>query len=154
MYNNYNNNDINEEFQRFSPDGVSPDALPLCPQCLKTVDPLDYYCPHCGSDEVINPLAAYMPFVRIRYMYSAFGKMWRKLWDGEAGFFMSIVYILLFINLAPILLVVGTPIISYKFLTNKKSHYSSSISLLIIVAGIAFLLLLSMVIPILAGLGF
>jgi hypothetical protein len=135
-------------------DELSPDAMPLCPKCLKPVDPKDYYCPYCGSDEPINPLTAYMPFVRLRYMYSVFGAMWRRLWDGKTGLLVSLLFVLLIIVFAPILLIVGTPIAGYKLLRNVKLRNSRSISLLIIISGIVVFLLLGWVVSIVISLGF
>lgn len=62
---------------------VAKDAVPLCPSCLEPCSPLDNYCPNCGSNEAVNPLASYMPFVRIRYEAGVFGKMWRDCWDAS-----------------------------------------------------------------------
>lgn len=62
---------------------VADDAVPLCLSCLEPCDPLDNYCPHCGSSDVINPLASYMPFVKIRYETGLFGKLWRECWDSK-----------------------------------------------------------------------
>ena len=155
MLNNSNKKpETAEEAAPLSPDELGLDAIPLCPKCLKPVDPQDYYCPHCDSNEPINPLAAYMPFVRIRYMYSVFGTMWRKMWNGETGLFASILFILLIINYAQTLLIIGTPVASYKLLKNAKLQNPRSISLLIIISGIVVLILLSWVTVILICLGF
>jgi len=143
-----------EEAEGEYSDELGPDAMPLCPKCLKPVDPKDYYCPYCGSDEPINPLAAYMPFVRLRYMYSVFGAMWRRLWDEKTGFFVSLLFVLLIIVFAPILLIVGTPVVGYKLLKNLKLQNPHSISLLIIISGIVVLLLLGWVVSIVISLGF
>jgi hypothetical protein len=133
---------------------LGPDARPICPKCLKPVDTKNYYCPYCGSDEPINPLAAYMPFVRLRYMYSISGAMWRRLWDGQTDLFMSLLFVLLIIAFAPILLIVGTPIVGYKLLRNVKLQNPRSIGLLIIISGIVVLLLLGWVVSIVISLGF
>ena len=55
---------------------IGEDAVPVCPNCLEPCDPLDYYCPYCDSNEAINPLASYMPYVRIRFHA---GNVWKAL---------------------------------------------------------------------------
>lgn len=66
-----------EEFDdEFIPEG----AWPICPKCLKPCHPLQFYCHNCDSNEAINPLASYMPFVRIRFNTGMFGKMGRSIW--------------------------------------------------------------------------
>ncbi len=73
-------------------------AKPLCPNCLRPVDPRAYYCPYCGSNEAINPLASYMPFVRIRFMVGMVGKLWRRvLYDEQAGVILKVLYLLLIV---------------------------------------------------------
>lgn len=48
-------------------ESLPDDALPVCPNCFEPCDPLNFYCPSCGSNETINPLASYLPFVRLRF---------------------------------------------------------------------------------------
>ena len=48
-------------------ESLADDAVPVCPNCLEACHPLTFYCPKCGSNDVINPLASYMPYVRIRF---------------------------------------------------------------------------------------
>ena len=72
-------NQLDDEF-------VPDDARPLCPNCLKPCHPLQNYCDNCDSNEVINPLASYMPWVRIRFNVGMVVKVWRKmLYDQEAS---------------------------------------------------------------------
>jgi len=100
---------LDEEF-------IPDNALPLCPNCLSPCNPLQNYCGNCDSNEVINPLASYMPFVRIRFAYGFFGKMWRIMWyDKEASTIFRLLCLFLIIFYAPILLIVGLPL----FLTGK-----------------------------------
>lgn len=90
---------------------IPDDAQPLCPNCLIPCDPRQNYCENCGSNEVVNPLASYMPFVRLRFAYGFFGKMWRKMWyDEEASIIFRLVCLCLIFLFAPILLVVGLPL--------------------------------------------
>lgn len=65
---------------------VPDDARPLCPNCLEPCHPLQFYCDKCDSNEVINPLASYMPWVRIRFNVGMVVKACRKmLYDKDAS---------------------------------------------------------------------
>ncbi len=91
-----------EENNMFEDEGVEEfieeGALPVCPKCFRPCDPLQNYCNSCGSDEVINPLASYIPFVRIRYNYNGLLNMWRYIWCDEQGkMWRKLVYLLLLI---------------------------------------------------------
>ena len=73
-------------------DYLPPDAKPLCRRCLQPCNPLQYYCTNCGSNEAINPLAAYMPYVRLRFSIGIFAKLVRRALDGENPLSLRIVY--------------------------------------------------------------
>ncbi len=103
-----------ENLQPVANDDFGRDATPLCPACLKPVNPLDYYCPHCGSSEAINPLTPYMPYVRIRYMCSIFGAMWRKVCERQTSIVAGIFYVLLIVVLAPVIIIAGVPVVIYR----------------------------------------
>ena len=71
------------------PEDCSPEWLdvnaplegwPVCPKCLNPVHPQQYYCDNCDSNQAVNPMATYLPFVNIRFMCGIFGTMWRKIW--------------------------------------------------------------------------
>ena len=89
---------------------IPADARPLCPKCLKPCHPLQNYCDSCDSNDVINPLASYMPFVRIRFNIGMLCKMWRRKWyDKEASiifrllcWFVIILFTLIFLMRLPI----------------------------------------------------
>ncbi len=75
-----------EKAKQVDDDFIPDDALPLCPNCLKACHPLQNYCDVCDSNEVINPLASYMPFVRIRFNIGMVAKTWQKmLYDQKAS---------------------------------------------------------------------
>ena len=131
-----------EGLGQLSRDSLAPDAEPLCPQCLKPVNPLSYYCPHCGSNEAINPLTPYIPFVRIPYMYSIFGKMWRKLWDEKTSLLSILLYIPLMVIFAPIILIAGAPVVIYKLAKYPRQRTDRTIAVLIIVSLLLVLLFL------------
>ena len=54
---------------------------PVCIKCMKPVDPLLYYCPHCG--EASGQLTQYIPFVNIRWQATVWGRMWRQVWSRD-----------------------------------------------------------------------
>jgi hypothetical protein len=87
-----------EESQQVDDDFIPDDARPLCSKCLKVCHPLQYYCDGCGSNEVVNPLASYMPFVRIRFAVGMLVKAWRKmLYDQKASIIFRLICLLMII---------------------------------------------------------
>ena len=87
---------------------VADDALPICPECFEPCDPLQNYCDKCGSNDPINPLASYMPFVDIRFKIGMFGKIWRKVVDGgNTPLWMKFFFVLVLLMAAPLILIVG-----------------------------------------------
>ena len=121
-----------EEFKQENSDSdkqdevLADDAMPLCPNCLEPCNPLDNYCPNCGSNEVINPLASYMPFEGIRFETGIIGKLWQKAWAGETEWFDRGIYFGLFILFYPVILIIGVPYILYEKL--KRSRRKSALS--------------------------
>lgn len=99
---------------------LEKNAVPVCPNCLEPCNPLDYYCPHCGSNEALNPLASYMPFVDLRFRVGMIGKLWRNTWDKRTPFLDRAIYIGLFLLFIPFLLLVGIPVVIFEKLKGKK----------------------------------
>ena len=97
------------------------DAVPVCPNCLEPCGPLDYYCPHCGSNEALNPLASYMPFVDLRFRIGMVGKLWRKTWHKETPLLDRAIYIGLFVLFFPLLLLVGIPCLIFEIFGSKQA---------------------------------
>jgi len=83
---------------------IPADARPLCPKCLKPCHPLQNYCDSCDSNDVINPLASYMPFVRIRFNIGMLGKMWRVIWYDEEASIIWKLFMLFFLIVAVLIL--------------------------------------------------
>ncbi|MCX5643101.1 MAG: hypothetical protein NTZ17_00200 [Phycisphaerae bacterium] len=80
-----------------------PRETPLCLRCMRPVDPLTYYCPHCG--EATGQLTPYIPFVNIAWQTRIWGQMWRQAWSRDVsipGFLLRLVLIVFY---APVLLV-------------------------------------------------
>ncbi len=84
-------------------------AKPVCPNCLKELDPRQNYCENCGSEQVNNPLASYMPFESIKYIYGTLSRAWVKAWKFEYSWSVSVLSII-FIGLYwPIVIVLSIP---------------------------------------------
>ena len=89
---------------------IPDDAWPLCPKCLKPCHPLQNYCDNCDSNQVINPLASYMPFVNIRFNYDIYLTMWRKVWyDTKTSIMSRLFYLFMIAVFMPIFIVFGLP---------------------------------------------
>ena len=109
------------EVERVDDEFIPADARPLCLKCLKPCHPLQYYCDKCDSNNVINPLASYMPFVRIRFWCGFCGDMWRKvLYDKEASIILRSLCLFLTIAFAPILINVGLPLFLIEKIENPE----------------------------------
>ena len=118
---------------------IPEDAWPLCPNCLKPCNPLQNYCENCGSNDVINPLASYMPFVRIRFNYGGFCTMWQKIWyDEDISMKCRLFYLFMIIAFAPIMLVLGLPFSLTKKIRNAQLRKMA----IIILYALAFVLLM------------
>lgn len=95
-------------------------------KCLRECDPRSYYCAHCDSNEAIDPLASYMPFVDIRFVCGFYGKAWRTIWyNKDASAALKLLCLLLIIYFAPILLIVGLPLLLIEKIRDarlKKPH--------------------------------
>ena len=61
----------------------SGDGGPVCVRCMEPVDPLGYYCPHCG--EATGQLTQYLPFVNIPWLGRTWGRIWRQVWSREVS---------------------------------------------------------------------
>ncbi len=109
------------EVERVDDEYIPADACPICPKCLKPCHPLQNYCDNCDSNEVINPLASYMPFVRIRFECGFYGKMWRKvLYDKEASIIFRTLCMFLTFAFVPMLIIVGLPLFLIEKIENPE----------------------------------
>ena len=89
--NNNNSQNISDS-ETYDDEYLPPDSKPLCPSCLQPCNPLQYYCTNCGCNEAINPLAVYIPYVRIRFSAGVFGKFFRRMCDNKNPLLLWIVY--------------------------------------------------------------
>jgi len=81
---------------------------PVCLQCLTPVDLLEYYCSNCGYAS--GQITPYLPYENIYYNYSAFCKLWKRLWYEKTSITMKIVGFALIVQHAPIMFV-GIPFV-------------------------------------------
>ncbi len=85
------------------------EATPVCPMCLQPCDPKTYYCPRCGSNSPINPLASYMPFVDIRFKTGMVGRLWhRSVEEPDAGILKRVALLVMAVFYSPLILL-GLP---------------------------------------------
>lgn len=80
-----------------------PDETPVCLRCLRPVDPLAYYCPHCG--EATGQLTPILPFVNIPWWTRIWGRMWRQMWSREVSLPGRLLRLFLILWYVPILLI-------------------------------------------------
>lgn len=93
--------DVDDEF-------LGDDALPVCPECFEICDPMQNYCDNCGSNEPINPLASYMPFVDLRFRIGMFGRLWRKIvGEDDTSFLTKLFFVFVLCVGAPVILLAG-----------------------------------------------
>ena len=99
-----------EANEKLDDDFIPNDARPLCLKCLKPCHPLQNYCDNCDSNQVINPLASYMPFVNIRFNYDIYLTMWRKVWyDSKTSIVSRLFYLFMIAAFMPMLVMFGLP---------------------------------------------
>jgi len=100
------------EVENFDDDFVPEDAWPLCTRCLTPCWPLEYYCPHCDSNDAINPLTPYIAFLNIRFNYDIFCTMWRKIWyDKRTSMIRRLFYMLMIMLFVPYMIIFGLPLL-------------------------------------------
>jgi len=138
------NNLSTEEFDEaeLEDDFIPADAQPVCPKCFEPCNRLQYYCDKCSSGDAINPLTPYMPFMNIRFNYDIFLTMWRKTWyDKYISMGKRLFYLLMITMLAPLLLVVGIPLLIAFGINNSKLR-KITVIILIAIAIVLFALFL------------
>ena len=99
---------------------LAEDAVPVCPHCLEPCDRLQNYCANCGSNEAINPLASYMPYVRIRFNTGMYGKLWRKSWSRNTSRKIRWFCFLVVFLYQPVIFVIGLPFVILDKRQNDK----------------------------------
>ena len=75
----------------------------VCIRCLKPIDPLGYYCSHCG--EASGQLTQYLPFVNIRWQATVWGRMWQQVWSRDVSIPGRVFRLIMIIWNVPIILI-------------------------------------------------
>lgn len=102
---------------------LADDAVPVCPNCLEPCNPLDNYCPNCGSNEAINPLVPYLPFEGIRFAAGVYAKLWKQMWGPGVSTGLRILQIGLFVLFFPFIFLIGLPFV---IMEKRNSRNSTS----------------------------
>jgi hypothetical protein len=122
-------NEIEDLDDDFVPEGT----WPVCPRCFTPCPPLQYYCPHCDSNDAINPLTPYIAFLNIRFNYDIFVTMWRKIWYDRQTFMISRLFYLLMITVfVPIFIVIGLPLLVVTKVPKPKLRKATMVLLCVI----------------------
>jgi len=91
------------EIEKHSESGGQQKEIPLCIKCLRPVDPLNYYCPHCG--EATGQLTPYIPFVNIPWQAGIWGRMWRQLWSRDISLAGRLFRLFMIMFFVPVMLI-------------------------------------------------
>ena len=104
-------------------DKTAGEAVPVCLNCLRPYDDvLEYYCPHCGSNEAANPLTPYIAFVNIRFNVGMIGRLWRRFERRQnATIARRLVDLVILLLYCP-LLILATPFVVYAKWKNHKQR--------------------------------
>lgn len=86
---------------------------------MSLVEPVQYYCLKCG--QASNRLTPCIPFVNIRYNYSIFGKLWRKVWYERVSLVMRLFGLIMIIVFVPIILI-GMPFVLLEKIRGDHEH--------------------------------
>jgi hypothetical protein len=129
------------EVEKPGDDFVPEDAWPVCPRCLTPCRPMQYYCPHCDSNEAINPLTPYIAFLNIRFNYDIFCTMWRKIWyDKRTSMIRRLFYMLMIMLFVPYMIIFGLPLLLLGIISQPRLRNTKT--LLICLIAVVFVTLL------------
>ncbi len=115
------------------------EAVPVCLNCLRPYDDvLEYYCPHCGSNEAVNPLTPYMSFVNIRFNVGVVGKLWRRFQGRQSATIARRLLDLVIVLLCFPPLILATPFVVYaKWRNHKRRDAIRVLCCIVIAVGLA-----------------
>jgi len=94
---------VKAEIEKNSEDNNREKDTPLCLNCLRPVDPLYHYCPHCGR--AVGQLTPIMPYESIRWQADIWGKIWQQVWSRDVTFMGRLFRLFMIIWNVPIMLV-------------------------------------------------
>ena len=104
-------------------DKAAAEEVPVCLNCLRPYDDaLEYYCPHCGSNEAANPLTPYISYVNIRFNVGMVGNLWRRFQRRQNATIARRLLDLLMLLLYCPLLILATPFVVYAKWKNHKQR--------------------------------
>ena len=120
-------------------DKTAAKSLPVCLNCLRPYDDaLEYYCPHCGSNDSVNPLTPYIAFVNIRFNVGMVGKLWRRFQQRQNATIARRSMDLLILLLYCPLLILATPFVVYaKWKNHKRRDARRVLCCIVIVLALA-----------------
>ncbi len=76
---------------------------PVCLRCLRPVEPIFHYCPHCG--EATGRFTTYLPFESIPWETQIWGRMWRQLGSRNVSLPSRLLRLFMIVWAAPFLLI-------------------------------------------------
>lgn len=79
------------------------DVVPICPHCLKPINPYSYYCENCGKGDTHN--TPFLPFINIQFSVNFYSKIWNSALDKNNNFGKRFFYFIIIFLFAPIMLV-------------------------------------------------
>lgn len=91
---------------------LSEESEPVCIQCASEIFINQHYCSKCGN--VVGRYTEYQPFEGIRFSYSIYGALWKRVWyDDNIPLSLKIFYMVFLLFFVPYY-VVFIPIEIYK----------------------------------------
>ena len=121
--NGYSAGQLDDSEMTNGEDKTAAEGVPVCSNCLRPYDnALEYYCPHCGSNEAANPLTPYIPYVNIRFNVGMIGKLWRRFLHRQNATIARRVLDLLIVLWYFPLLILATPFVVYAKWKNHKQR--------------------------------
>lgn len=121
-----------KETEQVDDEFIPADARPVCLKCFKPCHRLQHYCNECDSNDVINPLTPYMPFLNIRFNYGIFLTMWCRIFhDRDTSVVARLSYLCMLAMFVPGILVLGLPLLLV-FKIPQSSQKKTIITLCII----------------------
>ena len=105
-------------FEEEKPEKLQGDQteVPLCLNCLRPVNPLNYYCPHCR--EATGQLTPIIPFVNIPWQAHIWSRMWQQVWSKEISLWGKLFRLFMIIWFVPVILIGIIP----KLWQNKEAR--------------------------------
>lgn len=79
---------------------VSENSEPVCLHCSSEVNAEEHYCSKCGN--VVGKYTEYQPYEGIRFSYSIYGNLWKRIWGkNEVSIFLKFLYLTFLLFFVP-----------------------------------------------------